>query len=77
MTGVQRVLFRSVIEAESETGLKIIESLQEDETADSSAAVKDEDVEVDPTTYEAKTPETEPAAPHTEEGFEEDKFYTK
>jgi len=81
-----QIIANAVVEAESETGLKIIETLQDDDAApaaDAAAAAptEDEEVEVDPSTYVASA-EAE-AAPVSEEStpeepiVEEDKFYTK
>jgi len=79
-----QIIANAVVEAESETGLKIIETLSEDDVPDSAPPVvipEEEEVEVDPTTYVAE-PETKAgeaaAAPATDEAsIEEDKFYTK
>ena len=79
-----QIIANAVVEAESETGLKIIETLSEDDVPDSAPPVvipEEEEVEVDPTTYvaepEAKAEEAA-AAPATDEAsIEEDKFYTK
>ena len=68
-----QIIANAVIEAESETGLKIIESLPEDETVEGSAALADEDVEVDPATYEPKKHEETASA--SDDSFDEDKFY--
>jgi len=79
-----QIIANAVVEAESETGLKIIETLSEDDVPDSAPPVvipEEEEVEVDPTTYVAE-PETKAgeaaAAPAADEAsIEEDKFYTK
>lgn len=68
-----QIIANAVIEAESETGLKIIESLPEDETVEGSAVLADEDVEVDPATYEPKKHEDTASA--SDDSFDEDKFY--
>ncbi len=68
-----QIIANAVIEAESETGLKIIESLPEDETVEGSAVLADEDVEVDPATYEPKKHEETASA--SDDSFDEDKFY--
>lgn len=80
-----QIIANAVVEAESETGLKIIETLQEEEQAEeavASAAVVDdeEEVEVDVATYEATAPVAAAAldAVAVEEPIvEEDKFYEK
>jgi small subunit ribosomal protein S2 len=81
-----QIIANAVVEAESETGLKIIETLQEEEQAEeavASAAAADEDeeeVEVDVATYEATPPVAAAAldAVAVEEPIvEEDKFYEK
>ena len=56
-----QIIANAVVEAESETGLKIIETLQEEEQAEeavAAAAVEEdeEEVEVDVATYEATAP---------------------
>jgi small subunit ribosomal protein S2 len=78
-----QIIANAVVEAESETGLKIIETLSEDEGAESEAAKADDDeeeVEVDPANYVAAA-ETPVAPASTEEAsteepiVEEDKYY--
>jgi len=76
-----QIIANAVIEAESETGLKIIETLDEtdDDRVPAAAVVaEEEEVEVDPSTYvaEAKAEEAH-AATAEEPAIEEDKFYTK
>jgi hypothetical protein len=70
-----------VVEAESETGLKIIETLQEEEQEEAAqaaeAAAEDEEVEVDPSTYVAEAKVEAEETPAEEPVIEEDKFYTK
>ena len=80
-----QIIANAVVEAESETGLKIIETLQEEEQAEeavAAAAVEEdeEEVEVDVSTYEATAPVAASAldAVAVEEPIvEEDKFYEK
>lgn len=79
-----QIIANAVVEAESETGLKIIETLQEEEQAEEAVAVatptEEEEVEVDVATYEATAPVAAAAldAVATEEPIvEEDKFYEK
>jgi len=81
-----QIIANAVVEAESETGLKIIETLQDEETeaapAEAPAAEateEEEEVEVDPSTYVAKEAVAAPAAaPVAEEpAVEEDKYYEK
>lgn len=79
-----QIIANAVVEADNETGLKIIENLQETETAeevqtDASHKTEDEDVEIDISTY-APVVETvheevteEPVAPI----IDEDKLYVK
>lgn len=69
-----QIIANAVIEAESETGLKIIESLPEEEESADAAAMTDDDVEVDPATY---VPKQEESAAASDETFDEDKFYTE
>jgi len=87
-----QIIANAVVEAESETGLKIIETLQDDEgeaTEEAKAEDDEEEVEVDVATYES-APEapvaaapveaaaTGEAAPATVEPIaEEDKYYAK
>lgn len=74
-----QIIANAVVEAESETGLKIIETLsdEEEESAPAPAAAEDEEVEVDPSTYVAES-KAEGADEASEEPIvEEDKFYTK
>jgi len=87
-----QIIANAVVEAESETGLKIIETLQDDEgeaTEEAKAEDDEEEVEVDVATYES-APEapvaaapveaaaTGEAAPATVEHIaEEDKYYAK
>jgi len=68
-----QIIANAVIEAESETGLKIIESLPEEEDGTGVTAMTDDDVEVDPATY---VPKQEDSASASDEAFDEDKFYT-
>jgi small subunit ribosomal protein S2 len=79
-----QIIANAVVEAESETGLKIIETLQEEEQAEEAVAaetpVEEEEVEVDVATYEAEAPAAAAAldAVAVEEPIvEEDKFYEK
>jgi small subunit ribosomal protein S2 len=80
-----QIIANAVVEAESETGLKIIETLQEEDQAEEAigSAVAEEDeeeVEVDVATYEASAPVATAAldAVAIEEPIvEEDKFYEK
>lgn len=73
-----QIIANAVVEAESETGLKIIETLSdEEEESAPAAAADDEEVEVDPSTYVAES-KAEGAEEASEEPIvEEDKFYTK
>lgn len=73
-----QIIANAVVEAESETGLKIIETLSdEEEESAPAAAADDEEVEVDPSTYVAES-KAEGADEASEEPIvEEDKFYTK
>jgi small subunit ribosomal protein S2 len=83
-----QIIANAVIEAESETGLKIIETLQEDEEAAPAVAevkpeVEEEEVEVDPANYVAAA-EPVAAAPSVADAgaveepiVEEDKYYAK
>jgi small subunit ribosomal protein S2 len=79
-----QIIANAVVEAESETGLKIIETLQdedESETAEEAKADEEEEVEVDPATYAAEAevaaaPAAEVAAVE-EPIVEEDKYYAK
>ncbi|HON88150.1 MAG TPA: 30S ribosomal protein S2, partial [Spirochaetales bacterium] len=68
-----QIIANAVIEAESETGLKIIESLPEDETIEGGAILADEDVEVDPANYVPN--KQEDTAAIADDNFDEDKFY--
>jgi len=81
-----QIIANAVVEAESETGLKIIETLQEEEQAEEAVAAEttaeeeEEEVEVDVATYEATAPVAAAAldAVAIEEPIvEEDKFYEK
>ncbi|OHD76272.1 MAG: 30S ribosomal protein S2 [Spirochaetes bacterium RIFOXYC1_FULL_54_7] len=81
-----QIIANAVVEAESETGLKIIETLQEEEQAEEAVAAAtpaeedEEEVEVDVATYEATAPVAAAAldAVAIEEPIvEEDKFYEK
>ncbi|MGD9938219.1 MAG: 30S ribosomal protein S2 [Clostridia bacterium] len=79
-----QIIANAVVEAESETGLKIIETLQEEEQAEEAVTaetpVEEEEVEVDVATYEATAPVAAAAldAVAVEEPIvEEDKFYEK
>jgi small subunit ribosomal protein S2 len=81
-----QIIANAVVEAESETGLKIIETLQEEEQAEDALATEtaldedEEEVEVDVATYEATIPIAATAldAIAVEEPIvEEDKFYEK
>jgi small subunit ribosomal protein S2 len=86
-----QIIANAVVEAESETGLKIIETLQDEETAASTeeakAAEDEEEVEVDPATYvavaEVAAAEVAAATPVAGEAaveepiVEEDKYYVK
>jgi small subunit ribosomal protein S2 len=80
-----QIIANAVVEAESETGLKIIETLQEEEQAEEAVAAgtaveEEEEVEVDVATYEATAPVAAAAldAVAVEEPIvEEDKFYEK
>lgn len=80
-----QIIANAVVEAESETGLKIIETLQEEEQAEeavAAAAVEEdeEEVEVDVATYEATAPVAASvldAVAVEEPIVEEDKFYEK
>nr|HPG87249.1 30S ribosomal protein S2 [Spirochaetales bacterium] len=81
-----QIIANAVVEAESETGLKIIETLQDEDGAEeeAKAAVEDEEeeVEVDPATYSAE-PAASAASEVAAEGaaeepiVEEDKYYEK
>lgn len=73
-----QIIANAVVEAESETGLKIIETLSDEEEESAPApAADDEEVEVDPSTYVAES-KAEGADEASEEPIvEEDKFYTK
>jgi small subunit ribosomal protein S2 len=83
-----QIIANAVVEAESETGLKIIETLQEDEEAAPAVAevkpeVEEEEVEVDPANYVAAA-EPVAAAPSVADAgaveepiVEEDKYYAK
>jgi len=85
-----QIIANAVVEAESETGLKIIETLQEDEGIESEEAKSDDDeeeVEVDPASYAAvaevaaanvatETVKAEEASAE-EPIVEEDKYYAK
>jgi small subunit ribosomal protein S2 len=87
-----QIIANAVVEAESETGLKIIETLQDEDgteagTEDVKAADEEEEVEVDPASYAAVTEvaaaEVAASAVVAEEGsseepiVEEDKYYAK
>lgn len=81
-----QIIANAVVEAESETGLKIIETLQEEEQAEEASASAttaeedEEEVEVDVATYEAKAPVAATvldSAVNEEPIVEEDKFYEK
>ncbi|MBU0928691.1 MAG: 30S ribosomal protein S2 [Spirochaetes bacterium] len=83
-----QIIANAVVEAESETGLKIIETLQEDETSEPEEAKAEEDeeeeVEVDVATYAgtveaaaADAPAVETAPASEEPIVEEDKYYAK
>jgi small subunit ribosomal protein S2 len=81
-----QIVANAVVEAESETGLKIIETLQDEESAEEEAKAavdeEEEEVEVDPATYSAEPaaePVAEPAAAGAAEEpiVEEDKYYEK
>ncbi len=87
-----QIIANAVVEAESETGLKIIETLQDDEgeaAEEAKAEDDEEEVEVDVATYEsapeapvaaapAAAAATGEAAPATVEPIvEEDKYYAK
>jgi small subunit ribosomal protein S2 len=76
-----QIIANAVVEAESETGLKIIETLQEEEQEEAAqaaeAAAEDEEVEVDPSTYVAEAKVEAEETPAEEPVIEEDKFYTK
>lgn len=83
-----QIIANAVVEAESETGLKIIETLNDEDdeetVEDEPKAAVDEDVDVDVASYDAATetlavvaPVSE-VAPATEEPIiEEDKYYAK
>lgn len=72
-----QIIANAVVEAESETGLKIIETLSDEEEENAPAAAEEEEVEVDPSTYVAES-KAEGADEASEEPIvEEDKFYTK
>jgi small subunit ribosomal protein S2 len=85
-----QIIANAVVEAESETGLKIIETLQEDEGMESEeikSVDDEEEVEVDPASYEAVA-EVAAASVATEKAasgeaaieepiVEEDKYYAK
>ncbi len=76
-----QIIANAVMEAESETGLRIIETLQDEEEFDSietANAGNDEEVEVDPSTYEADASRTkveEALTEHEDSIIEEDKYY--
>jgi small subunit ribosomal protein S2 len=81
-----QIIANAVVEAESETGLKIIETLQEEELAEESLAAastaeeEEEEVEVDVANYEATAPvaaAAQDAVAIEEPIVEEDKFYEK
>jgi len=84
-----QIIANAVVEAESETGLKIIETLQEDDesapaaVAEAKAEVEEEEVEVDPANYVASAepaaaaPSVADAAAVEEPIVEEDKYYAK
>ncbi len=79
-----QIIANAVVEAESETGLKIIETLQEEEQEEAAqaavaaeATAEDEEVEVDPSTYVAEAKVEAEDTPAEEPVIEEDKFYTK
>jgi small subunit ribosomal protein S2 len=85
-----QIIANAVVEAESETGLKIIETLQEEEGPEAASteakAVEEEEVEVDPASYAAVTEvaaEVAASVVVAEEGsteepiVEEDKYYAK
>ncbi len=75
-----QIIANAVVEAESETGLKIIETLQDDEGAEGAPAAgasEEEEVEVDPTTYVAADVRKEEAPVAEEPVAEEDKYYDK
>ena len=74
-----QIIANAVVEAESETGLKIIETLsdEEEESAPAPAAAEDEEVEVDPSTYVAESKAEGADETSKEPIVEEDKFYTK
>ncbi|GAB1454993.1 MAG: 30S ribosomal protein S2 [Spirochaetia bacterium] len=83
-----QIIANAVVEAESETGLKIIETLTDDDDESSPAeepkAVVEEDVDVDVASYDAATDTVAVVAPVSEEApateepiVEEDKYYAK
>jgi small subunit ribosomal protein S2 len=73
------IIANAVIEADNDTGLKIIETLGDDDTVQTDAAVKSEDVEIDdysnyqPT--EIKEEDLEAEKSREEELVDEDKLY--
>ncbi|OHD19453.1 MAG: 30S ribosomal protein S2 [Spirochaetes bacterium GWD1_61_31] len=78
-----QIIANAVVEAESENGLKIIETLQDDDAAPAQASgtaaapAAEEEVEVDPSTYVAPDTKVEAAAPAEEPVIEDDKYYAK
>jgi small subunit ribosomal protein S2 len=75
-----QIIANAVVEAESETGLKIIETLQDEEAeaeAVAGEAAEDEEVEVDPSTYVASEAAAEKPVAAEEPVIEEDKYYAK
>ncbi len=75
-----QIIANAVVDAESETGLKIIETLQDEDGAEgvpASGATEEEEVEVDPSTYVAAEVHKEDAPATEEPVAEEDKYYDK
>lgn len=78
-----QIIANAVMEAESETGLKIIETLQDEdelEYSETAGITHDEEVEVDPSTYDvdaASSPVTvaDAQSEHEDSLIEEDKYY--
>lgn len=75
-----QIIANAVVEAESETGLKIIETLQDEDEIEHEEAAKvddEEEVEVDPATYAAESAGATASAVSDEPIIEEDKYYAK
>jgi len=75
-----QIIANAVVEAESETGLKIIETLQDEDSETPAVAgegSEEEEVEVDPSTYVPSEVVVEKPVATEEPVIEEDKYYEK